>query len=698
MKHVLLIGFFSFLLFANAQTPDFSKPYGYASMNGGTTGGQGGPTVTPTNFTELQNYVAGTDPYIILIDREFKGPNVLRMGSNKTLLGVGTKGFINQIGVSIQCQHNIIIRNIRFTMKDVPITHDGENKIEGFNFDPDCIAIQADDENLPESERKSYNIWVDHCEFYNEDPNVMTNVDRYDGLVDVKNDCQYITISWNYFHDHHKGCLSGKGNSDDYDRKTTMHHNKFENIHSRAPLFRYGKLHMLNNYMTDCPDGNGINVRINSQAYVEKNYFDNVKKPIFGKLSENGTAHLVDNVFKNCGRLPANQITSLSPDADPLSDSETFKDNNYIPPYLYSGISVPVNNVPAHVNQYVGIGKITVDVTPSNIPPSVSITSPANNASFDAPVTISIEANATDADGNVSNVKFYNGTTLLATDNNAPYMYTWSNVEQGIYTITAIATDNKSATKTSSVIQIIVNPPTNMDCNGQVDGSAYLDNCGVCVGGNTIRLACEGEVQGEAACTIDGVQLESTNEGFYGNGYVNTDNAVGASVSWGLTSEITQNASLTFRYANGGTAARNGIISINGNPVGEAIFETTGAWTAWDLFTINLSLVSGSNELLIEANGAEGLANIDVVYFSTGVSDAGCTITGASANVKGKIHVYPNPTQATVNLSKESTWSLHNALGSRINHGISSSVDMSNQQAGIYFLKVNHQVVKLIKE
>ena len=564
MKIYVLIGIVCSFFALHAQTPDFSKPYGYASMEGGTTGGQGGQTVTPTNFSELQNYVSGTTPYIILIDREFKGPNVLRMGSNKTLLGVGTKGFINQIGVSIQCQHNIIIRNIRFTMTGVPISNDGENKIEGFNFDPDCIAIQADDDNLPESERKSHHIWIDHCEFYNEDPNVMTDYDRYDGLVDVKNDCQYITISWNYFHDHHKACLSGKGNSDDYDRKTTMHHNKFENIGSRMPLFRYGKLHMLNNYTVDCPDGNGINVRINSQAYVEKNYFDNVKKPIFGKLSENGTAHLIDNVFKDCGRLPADQITSLSPDADPLSDSETFNDNNYVPPYLYSSISFPVNDVPSKVNQYSGVGKIEITVPPSNNPPSVSITNPENNATFEAPATITVEANAADSDGNVVSVAFYNGSTLLTTDNTAPYTYTWSAVGEGNYTLTAVATDNKNATTTSTAIQVVVTTPTNADCNGVIDGTAYVDNCGVCVAGNTGFKPCVEEVQAETACSVDGILSESTNAGFTGEGYLNTDNVLGAEASWVVNSITDQQVTITFRYANGGEAARDGAIFING--------------------------------------------------------------------------------------------------------------------------------------
>ena len=354
---IFLLTLFSLTTFANQ--PDFSI-YGYATLNGGTTGGEGGEIVTPQTFAELQSYCSGTTPYIILIDREFKGPNVLRMGSNKTLLGIEDKGFINQIGVSIQSQKNIIIRNIKFTMTGVPISNDGENKIEGFSFDPDCIAIQADDEDLPETQRKTRNIWIDHCEFYNEDPSEMTDYDRYDGLVDVKNDSQFITISWCYFHDHHKACLSGKGNSDNYDRKTTMHHNKFENIKSRMPLFRFGKLHFFNNYMVNCPEGDGVNCRINSNCYINHNYFDNVKKPVFGKLSENGAAHLVDNKFIDCSRLASDLISDDSPDADPLSSSETYYDTDYVPPYLYSAVLDSVSNVPELINEWAGVNKIDV--------------------------------------------------------------------------------------------------------------------------------------------------------------------------------------------------------------------------------------------------------------------------------------------------------------------------------------------------
>ncbi|MCB0639068.1 MAG: hypothetical protein KDC54_20705, partial [Lewinella sp.] len=255
-----------------AQTPDFSI-MGFATMNGGTTGGQGGEVVTPTTFDELNAYCTSPLPYVILIDREFMGSNpdasdpdapvrrVLKLASNKTLLGVGDSGFLNQINIDINSKQNIIIRNIRFTMTGVPVDLSGsEVKILGTNNDPDIISISADLSSIPAAERITRNIWIDHCEFYNEDPAIMTDQDRYDGLIDIKNDVQFVTISWCYFHDHHKGCLSGSGSSDNFARTTTMHHNFFDNIESRIPLQRYGKLHLLNNYVIN--SGNGLNVRI----------------------------------------------------------------------------------------------------------------------------------------------------------------------------------------------------------------------------------------------------------------------------------------------------------------------------------------------------------------------------------------------------------------------------------------------------
>lgn len=92
-------------------------------------------------------------------------------------------------------------------------------------------------------------------------------------------------------------------------------------------------------------------------------------------------------------------------------------------------------------------------------PPTVSITSPANNSTFAAGSNITITANAGDADGSVTKVDFYAGTTLIGTSANSPYSFTWNNVAAGNYALTAKATDNDGKTTTSTAVNITVTVP-----------------------------------------------------------------------------------------------------------------------------------------------------------------------------------------------------------------------------------------------
>ena len=93
-----------------------------------------------------------------------------------------------------------------------------------------------------------------------------------------------------------------------------------------------------------------------------------------------------------------------------------------------------------------------------NAAPSVSITSPANGATYTALASVVINATATDSDGTVSKVEFFQGSTLLGTDTTSPYSFTWSNVGSGSYSLTARATDNVGATRTSAPVSITVSP------------------------------------------------------------------------------------------------------------------------------------------------------------------------------------------------------------------------------------------------
>lgn len=105
----------------------------------------------------------------------------------------------------------------------------------------------------------------------------------------------------------------------------------------------------------------------------------------------------------------------------------------------------------------------TTVVVPQNTLPTTSVTAPANNAAFVAPATISITANASDNDGVIAKVEFYEGNNLLATDFNAPYSFAWNNVAAGNYTLKTKAFDDDGASAFSSAITIAVNEPPNND-------------------------------------------------------------------------------------------------------------------------------------------------------------------------------------------------------------------------------------------
>ncbi len=104
----------------------------------------------------------------------------------------------------------------------------------------------------------------------------------------------------------------------------------------------------------------------------------------------------------------------------------------------------------------------------TNAPPTVSIVSPANGATFLAPANILISAYAADRDGQVATVEFFEGTNSLGIRTNYPpgsmrmdnpFVLQWSNVPPGNYVLTAIATDDRGATGRSEPVRIAVQFP-----------------------------------------------------------------------------------------------------------------------------------------------------------------------------------------------------------------------------------------------
>ena len=135
------------------------------------------------------------------------------------------------------------------------------------------------------------------------------------------------------------------------------------------------------------------------------------------------------------------------------------------PPY-----SLSWNNVPAGTYSLTAVARDndgstttsaarSIAVNPPNQAPTVSLTSPANGATFTAPATITVTATASDPDGTVATVEFYAGTTLIGTSATSPYSVTWNSVPTGSYSLTAVAQDNAGATTTSAAGAITVTAP-----------------------------------------------------------------------------------------------------------------------------------------------------------------------------------------------------------------------------------------------
>ncbi len=131
-------------------------------------------------------------------------------------------------------------------------------------------------------------------------------------------------------------------------------------------------------------------------------------------------------------------------------------------PYEFTWQNVSAGNYTLTAKATDNSGNVTtsagvpVSITSSSSFPIVSMTSPKVNATYSAPASVYMSATATDANGSVSKVDFYNGSTLLHTEYNAPYQFTWQNVKAGKYSLTAKAKDNSGNVSTSTAVNITV--------------------------------------------------------------------------------------------------------------------------------------------------------------------------------------------------------------------------------------------------
>src|SRR5215213_873091 len=107
-------------------------------------------------------------------------------------------------------------------------------------------------------------------------------------------------------------------------------------------------------------------------------------------------------------------------------------------------------------SELTGTDEVNITVNAANQPPTVSITNPAGSTPLTAPASITFAASASDSDGSVTKLEFFEGSTKLGEATTAPYSLIWNSVAAGNYSLTARATDDKNATTTSNAVNIIV--------------------------------------------------------------------------------------------------------------------------------------------------------------------------------------------------------------------------------------------------
>ncbi|WP_030679154.1 pectate lyase family protein [Streptomyces cellulosae] len=223
----------------------------------------------------------------------------LTVPSNTTLVGVGGDARLLGVFLTVNTGTNIIVRNLRL---EAPVDHftswspdDGTQGSWNARFDAMTVITGK-------------NIWVDHCTFTDgrfpdrEAPLGFhgKHVQRHDGLLDIEDGSDFVTVSDSRFADHDKALLIGSGDGrGDRDRghlKVTFVRNLFTDIVQRGPRVRFGQVHVVNNvYRGRAADTlYALGVGVESSIYSERNVFTYPKGSPALAIAAYGGAHVRD--------------------------------------------------------------------------------------------------------------------------------------------------------------------------------------------------------------------------------------------------------------------------------------------------------------------------------------------------------------------------------------------------------------------
>ena len=191
--------------------------------------------------------------------------------ANVTFEGIGDDATLYGAGVAVFQSTGIEVRNLG-------LMNWGGGK------DGDGISL-----------KQSLGVWVHNNDVFYGDAGSDGDQAKGDGSMDLKDNSQYVTVSYNHFWDSGKMSLCGM-KSESGENWITYHHNWFDHSDSRHPRIRTMSVHVYNNYY----DGNskyGVGAAKDSEAFVEANYFRNCNYPMLSSMQ--GSDVLAGGIFSS---------------------------------------------------------------------------------------------------------------------------------------------------------------------------------------------------------------------------------------------------------------------------------------------------------------------------------------------------------------------------------------------------------------
>lgn len=287
-----------------------ASPIGFGA---GATGGGGATAVTVSTLDAFRTAVTGDTAKVVRVNGLIALSGQIDVGSNTTVLGVGSSSGFTGGGLRVKEETNVVVRNLNISKPLAPA---------------DGITVQ-----------ESTKVWIDHNSFSADRTH---DKDYYDGLLDITHASDSVTVSWNTFKDHFKGSLVGHSDNnaseDTGHLRVTYHHNHFSNVYSRIPSLRFGTGHFYDNYVEGADTA--VHSRMGAQLLVENNVFRTTKIAVTTNRSSDvdGYANLRGN--------------DLGGAATEISQAGTFT----TPPYGYT--AEPASTVVASVTSGAGAGKL----------------------------------------------------------------------------------------------------------------------------------------------------------------------------------------------------------------------------------------------------------------------------------------------------------------------------------------------------